>query len=119
MVLPETAEVGKTSTKSASTCTPKKVAVPNGGTLSCMPGFFKIIGGFVLQLTKSLLKLVFVLFYGKSDIFKFIRALLSMRVISTHYSLKVPPFGAVPIYSTFFRALIKRQAEAKRRTGEE
>lgn len=32
-------------------------------------------------------------FYGKSGIFKFIRAPLSMRVVSTHESLIVLPFG--------------------------
>jgi hypothetical protein len=65
-------------------------------------GLFQIIGGFMRRLTKLLLKAVLVLFCGKSSIFQFIRALLSMREFSTHQSLKGPPFVAVP---SFFKGL--------------
>ena len=73
-----------------------RVAVPNGGPLSRISVFFVIIGGFMLRLTKLLLKAVIVLFCGKSSIFQFIRALLSMRGFYTHQSLKEPPFVTVP-----------------------
>ena len=62
-----------------------------------MSGFFIIIGGFILRLTKLLLKVVLVLFCGKSSIYQFKRGLLSMREFSTHQSLKETPFVNVPI----------------------
>ena len=61
--------------------------------------FFAIIGGFMCRLTKLLLKAVLVLFCGKSSIFQFIHALLSMWEFSTHQSLNRPPFVAVPSFS--------------------
>ena len=73
----------------------------NGGTLSCMSGFFIIIGGFILRLTKLLLKVVLVLFCGKSSIYQFKRGLLSMLEFSTHQSLKETPFVNVPILPLF------------------
>ena len=54
----------------------------------------------MLRLMELLLKAVLVLFYGKSAIFKFIRATLSMWVVSTHESLKVLPFVTVLIKSS-------------------
>jgi hypothetical protein len=86
---------GKTAKNRGKTGKPGKVT--NGGILSYFSGFFIIIGGFMLLLTKLFLKAVIVLFYVKSSIFKFIYALLSMRLVSTHESLKVSPFGTVTL----------------------
>ena len=70
----------------------------NGGPLSCLSVILVIIGGFICQLSKLLLKAVIVLFYGKSSIFQFIRALLSIGEVSTHQSLNGPPFGTVTVF---------------------
>ena len=75
-----------------------KVSGTNGGSLSRISVFLVIIGGFRCRLTKLLLKAVLVLFYGKSGIFQFIRALLSMRECSTHQSLKESPFVSGTIF---------------------
>ena len=72
--------------------------VPNGGPLNHISVFLPICEGFVCRLTKLLLKAVLVLFCGKSSMFQFIRALLSMRVILAHKSLNGLPFVAVPGY---------------------
>ena len=76
----------------------------NGGSLSCMSVFFVIIAGFRRRLTKLLFNAVLVLFCGKSGIFQFVRSPLSMRVISTHQSLNVPPFDNVPNIPTYSKA---------------
>jgi hypothetical protein len=44
----------------------------------------------MLRLTKSLLKVVVAFFLRQESYVQFIRALLSMRVVSTHESLKIP-----------------------------
>jgi len=67
----------------------------NGGPLSVISVFFAIIGGFARRLTKLLLKAVVVLFYGKSGIFEFTGALLSMRELSTCQSVNGGTFGKV------------------------
>ena len=70
----------------------------NGAPLIRISVFSVIIGGFIPRLTKLLLKAVLVLFCGKSGIFQFIRALLSVREFSTHKSLNGPPFGTATVF---------------------
>jgi len=57
----------------------EQVTVPNGGLLRLISVLFVNIGGFMLRLTKLLIKAVLIFFYGKSSIDQFIRAFLSMR----------------------------------------
>jgi len=80
----------------------------NGGSLSLISVFFVIIGGFRRRLTKLLLNAVLVLFCGKSSTSQFIRGLLSMRVISTHQSLKEPPFVPDTFNSPCIVAILSR-----------
>lgn len=87
--------------------TGKRGSGANGGTLSGLSGSFHNCWRFHATIDEITSKgSSRRLLYGKSGIFEIVRVLLPMRVVSTHESLKVPPFGSGAVsFAEMSRAL--------------
>jgi len=72
--------------------------VTNGVRLNRISPFSANIGGSVLRLTKSPLKALLVVFWGKGRALQFIGVPLFIRTFPIHQALNRTPFLTVPVF---------------------